>query len=290
MKVVVFGKGERAVKCLEAMAEAGFRPAAVFAEGGDEAVTAAAGRISAPVIASEGEVAGLAPDLLILTSYTKILKEPLISKPRLGTINLHGGRIPDYRGASVVNWQIIRGEREGGVAILQVDEGIDTGPILAEERYPILPTDTFKEVSEKTLEIFPRLLVDVLRGLEAGTLTPRPQPPGGAYWHKRRPEDGKVRWEFQTAAEVHNLVRALAKPCPGAFSFLDGRKVTLWRTALLEETFSGIPGRLVRRFRDGFIVIANDRGLLALECDVDGMDESASREYLSRHLGATFGG
>ncbi len=290
MKVVVFGKGERAVKCLEAMVAAGFPPVAVLAEGGDDAVTAAAERLGVSRIAGEGDVAGLAPDLLVLISYTKILKEPLVSTPRFGTINVHGGKLPDYRGASVLNWQIIQGEREGGVAILQVDEGIDTGPILAEARYPIAPTDTFKEVSAKTIKISPRLLIEVLRGLEAGTLTPRPQPSGGAYWHKRRPEDGRIQWQTMSAVDVHNLVRALAKPCPGAYTFLDGKKVILWRTDLLEETFRGIPGRLVRPFRNGIVVVARDRGLLVLDCEVEGMDEGAGREFLSQRLGATFTG
>lgn len=289
MNIVVFGKGERAARCLAVMAGGGYCPVGVLAEGGDAELAAAANELGVPLLPAAESVFEVKPDLLVLIGYTKILKEPMISLPQLGTINLHGGKLPDYRGASVINWQIINGEREGGVAVLYVDEGIDTGDIIAEERFPIAPEDTIKEVVEKTLEIFPRLLLGALRDVERGTVARKKQPRAGTYYHKRRPEDGKISWLGMSAESVHNLVRALARPYPGAFTSLGGEKVFIWATRLLStETFRGIPGRIVGRRDGGVVVIANDRGLLVTAAGREEGGTADALSFLAGNLGATF--
>jgi len=288
MQIAFLGKGERAAACLEAMAAAGYAPRWALAEGGDEAFTAAARRLGAAAFTSVEDLRKVKPDLAILCGYTKILKEPFISLPRLGTINLHGGKLPEYRGASVLNWQIINGEKEGGIAILCVDEGIDTGGILAEARFPIARTDTINDVVEKTNKLFPAMLVETLRQLEAGAARPKPQPNAGAYWHKRNPEDGRIFWARQSAENIYNLVRALTKPYPGAFTFLEGKKVFVWQTRVPDVVFRGVPGRIVRRLGNGFVAVAADAGLVFTDYEVEGLDREASEHFIKARIGANF--
>lgn len=289
IKTAVFAKGERGLRCLTAMAAAGYLPTAVLAESGDAGVTSWASSQGVRLMADPKDLLQADLDVLVLAGYTRILREPLLSHARLGTLNLHGGKLPEYRGASVINWQIINGEIEGGVSVIFADEGIDTGDIAAEARYPILPSDTIREVTEKTLALFPKLLVEVLRAVESGTAVRKKQSlRDGCYYHKRMPEDGCIRWRAMTAEGVHNLVRALTAPLPGAFAFLDGKKVSIWATRVLDENFRGLPGRVVRHFPDGFVVMAADRGILLTDFSVEGLDRSGAEEFFKRRVGRDF--
>ena len=143
--------------------------------------------------------------------------------PPLGTINLHGGKLPEYRGAAPINWQIINGETSGGCSIIYVDEGIDTGDIIAQEIYPIEAHDTHASILEKTLEIFPRLLIQVLEQIENGTVKAQKQDPhAGSYYIRRYPSDSEINWDRLTDIQVHNLVRGMFGPYPGGI-FFSGR-------------------------------------------------------------------
>jgi len=278
MKIVYFGNNIRGVKCLSAVCEAGHQVAGVVVHrgavggSGPTSVYARAKELSIPTYGPEKvnapdfieQVRQIAPDLMILSGYTQILRKTLLSIPRLGTINLHGGRLPDYRGGSPINWQIINGETQGACSILYADEGIDTGDILATKTYAIGPDETAGEVTAKTLELFPPMLVDVLAQIASGTATATQQDrQAGCYYCQRRPQDGQIFWHRMTATQVHNLVRALNGPgLPGAFTYLAGKKYVICRTRLLNETICGPAGRIAIRTPDGVIVICRDRGIL----------------------------
>jgi methionyl-tRNA formyltransferase len=289
IRTVVFAKGERAVPCLNAMLQAGFRPQAVLPEGDDVGSTAWAQAERIPLLSTPEDLLKIQTDVLVLAGYARILREPFLSHAKLGTLNLHGGKLPEYRGASVLNWQIINGEREGGVAVIFADQGVDTGDIAAEGRYPIDPGDTIREVSAKAFTLFPGLLVGVLRAIENGTVKRVKQSPSeGATYHKRKACDGRIAWDAMRAEDVYNLTRALTRPYPGAFTFLDGKKISIWAVRVPEETFKGLPGRIMCR-RDGrFIVIAKDRGLIVTDFSVDGLDGEAAREFLKSRVGRDF--
>ena len=150
----------------------------------------------------------LEPDLMILSGYNPILKYPLLKIAKKGIINLHGGRLPKYRGGSPINWQIINGEKQGACTILYVDEGIDTGDIIAEKIFNIGPNETAGDVLERTLEIFPKLLLESINKIENGSVTSKVQNRNaGSYFCKRYPQDGRIFWDRMTAIEIHNLVK-----------------------------------------------------------------------------------
>lgn len=279
MRLLYFGNGERGSRCLRAMLEAAWNPVAVVAqEGGRQSlgeIPALAAQHGIPLLLTTNpndpefvaRLAALEPDLMILASFSPILRAEILNVPARGTINLHGGKLPEYRGGSPLNWQIIRGEKEGGCTILFVDEGIDTGAILLQEHYPIGANETAGEITRKSLEIFPRMLLTALSGLADHSLTATPQDlESGAYYCKRYAWDGRIDWGSMKAGEVHNLVRGLHGPgLPGAFTHLDGEKIVIWRTQRLEQRIIGPPGRIALKRAGGVVVLAADGGVLVTE-------------------------
>ena len=277
MKIVYLANNVRGVRCLEWIIAGGFDVRSVVVHHGapdgppETSVKQCALKHGIPILAPRdindpeviSRLALLKPDLMVMSGYTRILREKILAVPPLGTINLHGGRLPHYRGASPINWQIINGEKIGACTILYADEGIDTGDIIIEQEYEILPEDTATTVLEKTLEIFPGLLVKALRQIQGGTATRVPQDrSAGAYYAKRYPQDGRILWDRMTAEMVHHLCRALTPPYPGAFTCLNGKKVIVWKTRLLDETVKGVPGRITLKTPAGVVAIACDRGIL----------------------------
>ncbi len=288
MKILYFGKGIRGIKCLEALVEGGRRDeitGVVTSPGMMDEMAQKAKEMGFKILQPEKvngeecikEVSFLKPDIFILAGYSSILKKEILSIPPMGAINLHGGKLPEYKGVAPINWQIINGEARGGCVVLFVDEGIDTGDIIAQELYDITMEDTAATVLEKTLKLFPSMLVNALDEIEKGTVKRHTQDIfKGCYYTRRYPRDGKIVWKEMTAVQVYNLVRSLVKPYPGAFFFHRGKKIIVNRAALLQEDIRGIPGRVSLFRGEGVIVIARDRGILIEEISLDG--EMAGRE------------
>jgi methionyl-tRNA formyltransferase len=173
--------------------------------------------------------------------------------------------LPHYRGGSPLNWQIQRGEREIGLSLLFTEEGVDTGPVLASDRFALGPDQTIDEVVAETLPRFERMLLEVLASRRRGALRPAPQEIARArYFAKRLPEDGWIDWRTYSAQQVHDLVRALSGSYPGAFTFHGGRRLVIETTRCLDETIVAPPGRVLGRRADGALVACADRALLVL--------------------------
>jgi len=279
MNIVYFTKGQRGSTCLAAILEKGYSVNAVIGVVREEEIDRLAKKHGIPLVLldkvnspdSVQRLKDFTPDLFILCGYNKIIKKDVIEIPPLGTINLHGGKLPEYRGAAPINWQIINGETTGGCSIIYVDEGIDTGDIIAQEIYPIEPDDTHASVLKKTLDIFPRLLLQVLAQIEKGTVQAQKQDPlAGNYFGRRYPRDSMIDWEEMTDIQVHNLVRGMFGPYPAAFTYRDGVKIEIDRTELLEDTVSGSPGRVERIYGGDVVVTARNRGLLVKQITVNG--------------------
>ena len=278
MRIIYCGNNMRGVVCLEKLIAAGFEIVTTVVHHGAAqnpkpgSVAAVAKLNGLPIIDPQNinspeslqTLAALKPDLMVLVGYNQILRAEVIRLPPKGIINLHGGRLPNFRGGSPINWQIIRGETTGGCAIIYVDEGIDTGGIIAQEFYPLGPDETAGDVVTKTLQIFPRLLADVLKQIDNGTIKAEKQKiSDGAYYCKRYPDDGLIRWDAMKASEVHNLVRGLNGPgLSGAFTYLNGEKVVIWETRRLDDGVVGPPGRIALRRDRGVVVICRDHGIL----------------------------
>ena len=164
------------------------------------------------------ELASLQPDFLFSFYYRLMLKAPLLALPKSGAWNMHGSLLPKYRGRVPVNWAIIHGERETGATLHQMVEKPDAGGILARQAVPILPDDTAFDVFNKVTLAAEMALDQVLPDLLAGrAVAPAQDLAAGSYFGGRKAEDGRIDWT-QPAARVHNLIRAVAPPYPGAYA------------------------------------------------------------------------
>ncbi len=238
-------------------------------------------KINAPLLVRK--IKKMSPDLIVMAGYNQILKKEIIKIPKKGVINLHGGKLPQYRGSSTLNWMIINGETEGGVAIISIDRGVDTGDIIAEENFEIKPDDTIQDVVDKTDKIFPSLLIKIIREIKNGVVKRKPQSlEEGVYYHTRHPRDGKINWERLSAKEIYNLIRALTHPYPGAFTYFNNKKLFIWKASLLKENIRGIPGRVCLRRPPGVIVISADKGLLITKVQTENKTECDANDFFKR--------
>lgn len=219
------------------------------------------------------------PDLIVMARYNQILGEKILSIPEKGVLNLHAGKLPEYRGASTLNWTLINGEDEGGVSVVLVDENIDTGDILAQKTFPIEQDDTIKDVEAKANDIFPSMLIDTLEQIKEGTIERTPQSPDeGSYYPRREPSDGEINWKIHTARRVHNLVRALTHPYSGAFTHYEGDKLFIWSASLPENEIDAEPGRVSECQSDGVIVGTANKGILLEKVQLEGGREQKANE------------
>lgn len=177
-------------------------------------------------------IRSLQPDFLFSFYYRNMLKKEILDLPRNGAYNMHGSLLPKYRGRVPVNWAIIRGEKETGSTLHVMNEKPDNGAIVDQQAVPILPDDTALEVFHKVTCAAEITLNRCLPALIDGSakLTPQDLSLGG-YFGGRRPEDGKIHWK-DSAQSIHNLVRAVAPPYPGAFTTLAGKRMRVLRSML----------------------------------------------------------
>jgi len=176
------------------------------------------------------ELRAFAADLQIVVAF-RMLPEVVWNMPPMGTVNLHGSLLPQYRGAAPINWAVINGETETGVTTFKLQHNIDTGNILLQEKFAIGPNETAGELHDRMKEIGARLLVRTIAGLAAGTLTAIPQenPPNLRHAPKIFTETSRIDWSL-TTANIYNLIRGLA-PFPAAFTELDGKLLKIFRAS-----------------------------------------------------------
>jgi methionyl-tRNA formyltransferase len=180
----------------------------------------------------ERELMALQPDFIFSFYYRSLLGAPLLAAARRGALNIHGSLLPRYRGRAPVNWAILRGERETGATLHYMSERADAGDIVDQMSVPILGDDDAREVFVKVTVAAETILARSLPGLIDGSAPRRAQPLlPGEYFGRRRPEDGRIDWQ-RPALDIHNLVRAVAPPFPGAFGAVDGRRWEIHRTRL----------------------------------------------------------
>ncbi len=181
------------------------------------------------------EIEDLRPDFIFSFYYRHMLNPALLAAAPRGAYNMHGSLLPKYRGRVPINWAVLHGERETGATLHRMVTKPDAGEIVAQQAVPILPDDTAHEVFGKVTVAAEMALDRVLPQLIAGT-APHVMPDlaAGSYFGGRKPEDGRIDWT-KSAGEIHNLVRAVAPPYPGAFSDLpDGRRLRVLRTHLID--------------------------------------------------------
>lgn len=204
----------------------------------------------------------LRPDLFVVWHYSMLLPPEVLAVPRLGSVNVHGGLLPDYRGGHVLQWAILNGERETGVTLHMLDSGIDTGPVIATTRVPIEDGDDAATVSAKLRPAGLELLRENWDAIVSGAAAAEPQPPGGRYWPLRIPADGRIDWR-DPPERIRNLVRALVAPWPGAFVELPAGRLVVDRGEVEPSGQGAAPGTVLA-VESKRLVVAAEGGAVAL--------------------------
>ena len=205
-------------------------------------------------------------ELLVSMSFDQIFKPRILEYPRYHAINCHAGKLPFYRGRNILNWALINDEREFGITVHYIDTGIDTGDIIRQKVFPITDDDTYQTLLQTAHRECPALLADAVREIMAGTAVRRRQSeihPVGMYCGQRTAGDERLDWN-QTSRRVFNFVRALCAPGPGARSFVQrGERpfeIRIERVRMIPgaPSYIGIPGQVLYRTGDGFVVKTRD--------------------------------
>ena len=287
-RAIVFAYHNVGVRCLSVLLAHGVDVACVVTHADNptetiwfDSVAELAARHDIPVITPEdpndpamvAKLTALQPDFLFSFYYRLMLKAPLLALPRHGAWNMHGSLLPKYRGRVPVNWAVIHGERETGATLHQMVEKPDAGGIVAQQAVPILPDDTAFDVFNKVTLAAEMALDSVLPDLLGGRAQAQAQDlAAGSYYGGRKAEDGRIDWT-QPAFQVHNLIRAVAPPYPGAFS--DTSKGRLRMLHSLHPTGETGPhgGRPTLFSRDGrlFAECGDGRILRLLAVELDGL-------------------
>ncbi len=283
-RAVVFAYHDVGVRCLKTLISAGVEIplvvtvrddpreahwyASVAATAADYGLT-----VIAPAQASDSQLeralGELQPDFIFSFYYRSLLGAPLLRAARRGALNMHGSLLPKYRGRAPVNWAILSGERETGATLHYMVERADAGDIVDQLAVPILQDDDAREVFAKVTVAAETILARSLPALLAGSAARRPQPlVPGQYFGRREPRDGCIDWS-RGAPEIHNLVRAVAPPFPGAFAQVAGERWQIYRTRVsARRAPAGVGVRLFAADGECHIACA-DGGVLTLRAAAD---------------------
>ncbi len=215
-----------------------------------------------------------APDLVFVVGLSQMIRESLLSVPKYGLVGYHPTRLPEGRGRGAIAW-IILGKVQGAASFFKMDEGMDSGSIWSQVNYDVQENDDATTVVQQILKAIEKALDAVLPDLKKGIFITRPQDESKAtYLGKRNPEDGLIDWK-QSASNIHQLVRATAKPLPGAYTYLGTKKIIVWKSSISEVTnHLGVIGRIVIADEVLGVHVQTGAGLLKLE-QIEGIEIEA---------------
>ena len=216
-------------------------------------------------------------DAIIVVAFGLILPQPVLELPRYGALNIHASLLPRWRGAAPIQRALLAGDRETGVSIMQMDSGLDTGPVLFQEKIPVLEGDTAGTLHDRLAELGARLIVRVLDALEAGGLRARPQlAEGVTYAAKLDKQESHVDWR-ESAPAVNRRVRAF-DPSPGTSARVRGVQVKIWRCSIVAAR--GVPGEVLSANPGGLVVACGEGAVRVTELQRAGGKRLAAAEFL----------
>ena len=171
-------------------------------------------------------------DLIVCVNFDQILKKDIINLPTIGCINTHASLLPKYRGRAPLNWAMINGEKYSGVTVHFIDEGIDTGDIILQEKIKIDEDDYICDLLNKVKNIYPKIVLNAIRALESNNINLiKPDLSKGFYVNKRTQDDGEIDFS-KPSKDILNFIKAISKPYPGAFLYNNNKKIIIWRARL----------------------------------------------------------
>ena len=234
----------------------------------------------------------IAADAVVIIAYGQIIPARLIAIPQLGWINVHGSLLPKYRGAAPINWAIANGEPRTGLTTMQIDAGMDTGPMLLKYETAIAPDETAPDLTLRLADAAAPLIVETLRKLDRGEVPPTPQDNSQAtFAPPLKKEDGRIDWS-QDAKQIYNRIRGL-QPWPGAFTSFRGKNCHLWGAPSAQPAHAITPGTLAVSSGELNVACGSGTSLRLEFLQLEGRNRVTAREFVNgAHLaaGERFGG
>ena len=226
-------------------------------------------------------IAEIAPDIIVVVAYGKILPNELLNIPPMKCINVHSSLLPKYRGAAPINWAIVEGETETGVTTQRITEKLDAGDILLQASTPIDELETARELHDRLSLIGADLLLRTLEGIEDRTIEPRPQnEEESTYAPIIKKEDGLIDWS-KPAIQIFNLMRGFT-PWPGTFTHLDGKTLRLHVAAIDRTPHDENPGTIIECSGDLCVACGEGR-LYLIEVQIEGKRRMSAKDFLNGH-------
>lgn len=228
------------------------------------------------------------PDVMFVIGWTRLVSAEVLAIPKLGCIGMHASLLPTYRGRAPVNWAIINNEKITGNTMILLDDGVDTGDILLQRSISITLADTCKTVYDKVAAAGRDMIREIIPHLEKKELPRKTQDHAQAtVMPKRTPDDGIIDWQ-KSSLDLFNWVRALTHPYPGAFTYLNGKKLFIWETQIAhfptdagENFYAAAPGTVVA-ISDGILVSTGQNELLRLHrLSFEGEEDVLWKDFLS---------
>jgi len=225
------------------------------------------------------EIRALAPDVIVVMAYGQILPRDVLEIPRLASLNLHASLLPRWRGAAPIQAAIAAGDRETGITVMYMDEGLDTGDILLQHKIEILPGNTGGSLHDRLAQVAPEALLESLRLLAAGSAPRIPQDNAlASYAPKLKREHGQIDWS-ESAEAIERKIRGF-NPWPGAFMKLNDQDFKIFSGSIVD--LGGKPGEILRSENE-LVIAAGKRALSLAEVQLEGKRRMTAAEFLRGH-------
>lgn len=223
---------------------------------------------------------GLKPDVMVVAAFGQIISKEILEMPKYGCINVHASLLPAYRGAAPIQWAVINGDKESGVTIMQMDEGIDTGDMIEKVVVPIAEDETGGSLFDKLSQAGAKLCVKVLQDLEDGKAVREKQPEESTTPYARMIDKkmGAIDWE-KPAKEIEQLIRGL-NPWPSAYTRLQGKTLKIWKAEVLLEHSQEAPGQITEVTKNSIVVQTGQGRLKILELQLEGKKRMDAASFL----------
>ncbi len=233
---------------------------------------------------SLAQLAGLKPEVMVVVAYGLLLPPAVLALPRYGCINVHASLLPRWRGAAPIERAILANDAESGVCVMQMEQGLDTGPVLQRVATPINSDDNSATLTTRLQQLGCAALIDVLHALPAGTLRAEPQNAALAtYARKMQKEEAQIDWT-RSAADIHNQVRALFPRSP-AWTLHDGKRLRLIRAAVGNDSCDTLPGTVVEVSAHSIKIACGSGVLEVFEVQMEGKPAMGIGSLLNGHPG-----
>lgn len=228
------------------------------------------------------EIAELNPDMIVVVSYGKFLPKSILQMPKYGCLNVHPSLLPKYRGSAPIQWAIINGDKITGTTIMKMNEKMDAGDIILQEKVEIEENETTGELWDRLSQISSELLVEAIQQIENGTVSFTKQSEKYTLAPMITKEMAKIDWEKQGSLEIKNLIRGL-NPFLGAYSMVDQKKIKFWKAAIVQEETSPTiePGTIILSdAKKGLQIKTKDGAITILEIQGENAKKMSINEFL----------